>query len=252
MTHPPVPIAAYLAAVSSDTSILLDALQRASTELVPTCPGWDVARLAGHLGRVHRMATHVVSQKSLERPQAADLPVPPEKLIELSAYVSTGVDNLLTVLRSAPADSPAWNMIDAPQVASFWPRRMAHETFVHRVDAEMAIGAQISPTDIAVCIDGVDEFFDMFRARVLPQHPDAALGGSLHLHATDGDGEWMLRIDNGQQHLEHGHGKGDAAIRGTASSLLLGLWGRANFSSDEFERFGDTALIERFGAFGAF
>jgi hypothetical protein len=50
-------------------------------------------------------------------------------------------------------------------------------------------------------------------------------GATLHLHATDDGlgaaGEWLIR--GGAEHItwEHGHGKGDAAVRGTAVELFL-------------------------------
>jgi uncharacterized protein (TIGR03083 family) len=260
MTAEPVPnllpLTAYLESIRNDTSIILDVLHRGSAFPVPTCPGWDTLRLAGHISRVHRMATLVASTGLLDRPKASDLLEPPADSTEMFAYITTGLADLLATLEQTPSDSPAWNMIGAPPISSFWPRRMAHETFVHRVDAELSAGLPISATSVALSIDGVNEFFDMFKARVLPNHPDASLGGSLHLHASDGDGEhkgeWMIRIEEGFLTLEHGHGKGDAAIRGTAASLLLGLWGRSDFASGQFQQFGDPAVVARFAAFGAF
>ena len=51
-----------------------------------------------------------------------------------------------------------WNWSSIwPDTAAFWPRRMAHETSVHRVDAQQAAGAQL-PIDTALATDGVDEF----------------------------------------------------------------------------------------------
>jgi hypothetical protein len=43
--------------------------------------------------------------------------------------------------------------------------------------------------------------------------------------------------------LERGHAKGDAAATGTASDLLLFLWGRA--TDDRLETFGDPSLLPR-------
>jgi hypothetical protein len=46
--------------------------------------------------------------------------------------------------------------------------------------------------------------------------------------------------------VEHAHAKGDVAVRGTASDLLLLLWNRAG--SDRFQVFGDAGLLDRWRA----
>jgi uncharacterized protein (TIGR03083 family) len=242
----------YLSAVTSDTRLMLDLVRNHPGQAVPTCPGWDIARLVGHTSRVHRMATLVVREQRTDRPAPTDTPPPPESADDLPTYVSTGLDELISVLVSVAPSSPAWNMAGEPAVASFWHRRMCHETFVHRADAELAAGRPVTSIETNLSIDGVDEFFMMFRSRVLPQHPSVSLGGSLHLHATDGPGEWMIHLENGHLTLEHGHAKGDAAVRGTAMDLLLAVWGRYSFFDSRFEQFGNQDVVRRLAAVGAF
>ena len=65
--------------------------------------------------------------------------------------------------------------------------------------------------------------------------------GSLHLHRTDGDGEWLLTTVDGELVATFEHARGDAAARGTASDLLLYLWGRGRTT---LECFGDEALLD--------
>ena len=67
---------------------------------------------------------------------------------------------------------------------------------------------------------------------------------TVHLHATDVDGEWMIRIGDTEITAEHGHGKGDVAARGRAADLFLLVWGRGDLS--DLETFGDASLLERF------
>ena len=43
----------------------------------------------------------------------------------------------------------------------------------------------------------------------------------------------------------HGHGKGDVAARGAAGDLLLLVYGRLQADDERFQRFGDTALLDR-------
>jgi uncharacterized protein (TIGR03083 family) len=242
----------YLSAVANDTQLMLLCLEQQPAAPVPTCPGWDVARLVGHTSRVHRMATAIVSRGMMDRPSAADTIAPPEDVSRLAQYVHVGLTDLIRTLTETPADRPAWNMAGQPPTASFWHRRMAHETAVHRVDAQLAAGESVHPIDPLHAIDGVDEFLTLFQARVLPQHPDASIGGSLHLHATDGPGEWMITLEGGALKVDHGHGKGDAAIRGAAADLFLALWGRAQWNSPFFEYFGNRAVADSFTSLGAF
>jgi hypothetical protein len=65
----------------------------------------------------------------------------------------------------------------------------------------------------------------------------------VHLHATDVEGEWLVTLGGSTVAVEHGHAKGDAAVRGTAADLHLWLWGRVPL--DRLEVFGDPAIAER-------
>ena len=66
---------------------------------------------------------------------------------------------------------------------------------------------------------------------------------TVHLHATDVEGEWLVTHGGSTVTVEHGHAKGDAAMRGTAGDLHPWLWGRVPL--DRLEVFGDPAIAER-------
>jgi hypothetical protein len=112
---------------------------------------------------------------------------------------------------------------------------MAQETAVHRWDAEPG------PMDPALSVDGVNEHLELF-APLIPGDRFDGVRGTLHLHATDIDGEWLVRLTEAGIGFEHGHAKGDAALRGTAGDLLLWAWNRVPVD-DRFEVFGDDALL---------
>ena len=116
---------------------------------------------------------------------------------------------------------------------------MSQETAVHRWDAQVAAGAA-EPIEAGLAVDGVDEFLEFFRAET------TALTGTVHLHATDAEGEWLIALADGAITVERGHAKGDAAVRGAASDLLLLLWRRVPL--DGLEVFGDAALARAFVA----
>ncbi len=241
---------AMRAAIATDAERLAALVKSDGSVVVPTCPGWDVARLAGHTARVYRMAISVLTNSLDGFPDADSLEKPPREPDAVPDYMRRGAAELDAVLAGRDPDSDAWNFLHEPKRAYFWFRRMAHETAAHRWDAENAVGSNWHvPAELAV--DGVDEYFVMVRERLLAARGMTSLGGSLHLHATDTPGEWMINVDDGVIAVSHGHGKGDAAIRGTASELFLGLWGRFDLVNDaRFERFGSPEVIAALGTLG--
>jgi hypothetical protein len=132
---------------------------------------------------------------------------------------------------------------------------MAVETAIHRWDAETA-HAVTTPIDAGVGVNGIEELLDSYLPLSLTQKAGGDLGGSLHLHATDvdaageGEGEWLVRVDGGTAEVRHEHEKGDLAIRGAASDLLLLMWGRLQLDAAAFETFGDAAILDRWRALG--
>ena len=46
----------------------------------------------------------------------------------------------------------------------FWIRRMAQETVIHRVDAELALGEPFAPIPDDLALDGIDEVLERFLA----------------------------------------------------------------------------------------
>ena len=127
------------------------------------------------------------------------------------------------------------------RTAGFWARRQANETAVHRWDAQGAAGP-LEPIEHALAVDGIDEFFGL-----IPFWPWAdrvrGNGETLHFHCTDGEGEWLARLGSDGVVITAEHAKGDVAARGTASDLLLFLYGRV--SADDLEVFGDASLLDR-------
>jgi predicted lipid carrier protein YhbT len=112
---------------------------------------------------------------------------------------------------------------------------------VHRWDAQTATGIS-EPIDHALAVDGIDEFFALilFWKRESTLH---GAGESIHLHATDGDGEWFVRLATDGVIVTKEHAKGDVALRAPASDLLLFLYGRVGPVVGE--SFGDASLLER-------
>lgn len=214
------------------------------TRSVPTCPDWTLRQLATHVGRAHRWAGEIVATRSAEPiPFRAvpdgRLPDDPGRHV---GWLRDGAERLITAVRDAGTD-PVW-AFGRLRPASSWARRMAHETAVHRADAEITVG-RAPVIDAAAAVDGIDEWLGF------ADRPDGALadGELLHLHATDeglGEaGEWLVRRTGDRIAVTRGHSKGDAAIRGPASALLLVLVRRLPLDDTQVEIIGDRAVLER-------
>lgn len=190
---------------------------------VPSCPGWDLRRLATHVGVVHRWATSAVITG--EAPSAR--PLEPDAGTDMAAWLSEGADALVACLRDADPNRPTWHPFPAPQVVATWARRQAHETIVHAWDAEHARGGPTTPIDPAMASDGIDEYFSVMLPRKVTRDGASLPGYSLHVHCTDVEGEWLVAAEGVNVSIERVHAKGDAALRGPAETLLLALWGRS-------------------------
>ena len=216
---------------------------------VPGCPGWDVARLTGHVGRVHRWATAGIVGGAEPDGTTLDRPPKDDTVVD---WAEGAIGPLLEALRTAPSPG-RWNFVGADDAdGSFWPRRMAVETAIHRWDVEDAIGGtgNANPIDADLAAEGIEEELTLMAPRLLAGRDGIDIGGSLHLHCADADGEWMVRSDDGVVLVGHGHQKGDAALRGPASSMLLVLYRRLRPGEGGTEVLGDAAVLDRWLALG--
>jgi uncharacterized protein (TIGR03083 family) len=250
---PPLATSRLYAEITGSTDTVAGLIGGADlTRPVPSCPDWTLRELTIHLGRAHRWAGEMVRRRT-------QAPIPfreapggrlPDDPGEHAGWLRAGAEFLVGSIQ-AGEDSPVWTHL-GPGRADYWARRMAHETSVHRADAQLAFG-QRPEIDPDVAADGVDEWLTMVAARSAgpeDQVPRAVFTGgrSMHLHATDpgpgGAGEWTLSA--GQDHLEavRGHGKADVAVRGPASALLLLLTRRIPATDPVVEVFGDRGLLD--------
>ena len=230
----------YLQALRDDGTALAAAARRGLDPPVPACDGWTVADLVLHTGMVHRHKLEIVRGRLAEPPSPWPPPAPARA--ELLGWYEQGLEELLTVLEDADPETRVWTFHRPDQTVAFWRRRMAQETAVHRVDAESAHGDP-RPVPAELAADGVSELLEVFLAPHSEGEPVGGRGESLHLHATDTEGEWQLRLLPAGVEVGRGHAQGDAAASGDASDLLLFLWGRA--TADPLERSGDPALLPR-------
>ncbi len=241
--------AAFRSLTRQEIGALADVIEGADLATpVPTCPGWDLTALVKHVGVVHRWATQMLRDDATERLdfRQVDRRLPAEPS-GYPAWLRTGADELDAQLTAHDADAPVWTWGDG-HTARWWARRLAHETAVHRYDAAHALGRPFT-MEATAAVDAIDELLENLPAAGASFAPQVAelagTGQTLHLHATDADGEWMITLTPDGFTWAHGHGKGDVAARATAADLLLLATGRLDPASDRVQRFGDTELLDR-------
>jgi uncharacterized protein (TIGR03083 family) len=226
-----------LDALSRDGHALSAAARHDPSAAVPACPGWNVDDLLRHIGGIHHRTALIVGERRTERPDPAEYAAPHGNAL---GWYESGLANLLDVFRATEPEQECWTFGD-PRPATWWFRRMAHETAIHRVDAEQATGS-VGAIAGEVAVDGIDEMLELLSYH---RRPEDATPGTVHLHATDIEGEWLVGFGE-RLTITTGHAKGDAAVRGPAEHLYLWLWGRA--PQDGLEVFGDQAIVERLRA----
>ncbi|MFP5022361.1 maleylpyruvate isomerase family mycothiol-dependent enzyme [Pseudonocardia phyllosphaerae] len=236
------------AALVTENDLLAELLAGADLTLeVPTCPGWTLQQLLRHTGRGHRWAAQMVASGATEALDPRDVAggkPPADDPATGAQWLRDGAGELLDAVDAAGPDAPVWTFT-GPKPAAWWIRRRLHEATVHRADAAIALGVPFE-IDPAVAADGVSEWLGLLAARPAGDEPPLADGASLHLHATDDglghDGEWMIRGEGGRVVWEHGHGKGDAAVRGRAADLLQGTLRRIPADDDRLQVLGDAGV----------
>jgi uncharacterized protein (TIGR03083 family) len=230
----------YIEIVRESSVGLLVSARTDLTAPIPSCPGWTMAELVAHVGGTWGWAATTISSGG----GRSEYPAIPQSVTgaTLIEVVEERVSQLLQVLESADPEANCWTF-GLPRSALFWFRRQALETTVHAWDAQGAV-AHPTPIDADVACDGIDEFFSVMLPRQVKENPDIWTGQSIHLHRTDGEGEWLVQLGpNGETSAEHAHGKGDVALRGSASSLYL--WCLNRIPLEDLEVFGDSAVARQ-------
>jgi uncharacterized protein (TIGR03083 family) len=230
----------YLAVLQREGDAFADSIARALNTPVASCELWVGTDLLWHMIEVH-YSWKFIAHTHLMNP---DDYVPRSKPTDqdLLAEYRTGLNDLIDVLSSLDPARSCWTWAGIQDVA--WViRRMAHETAVHAWDAHCAAG-HTAEIDAALASDGIDEYVHvMVKSNV--REGEGPLSGSVHIHCTDVDGEWLIvPTESSDVLVTREHAKGDCAIRGSASQLLLGLWRRIPMSS--LEVIGSTDVTAQF------
>ncbi|XVS65777.1 maleylpyruvate isomerase family mycothiol-dependent enzyme [Actinosynnema sp. CA-299493] len=198
---------------------------------VPACPGMTVGDLLVHLGSIHRMVAHWIARGA--RPVGWECS--PGDVDPVDWY-RVGAASLIAVLDPNRAASPAATWCPWDGTLGFWVRRMAHETAVHRFDAQAAIGSA-APLEPGLAADGVDEVLRLWLG--CHQPPGVHTSGQAVTLRVPGR-EWTVALHEG---IVDYCPRADpaAVVSGSPSAVDLWLWGRVGEEHVSVE--GDVAVV---------
>ncbi|ONI73183.1 hypothetical protein ALI144C_45460 [Actinosynnema sp. ALI-1.44] len=221
----------YLAHIVEQSEALkAAALAAGPSAQVPTCPEWTVRELVEHIAQVHNMVHAGLALGTGDsRPPLAELPA---DWADLIAWWDTKRTEMVMRLGEGDPSRQAWSFITGMGTVAWWARRQAHETAIHRLDAEHARGDDI-PTllfDPQLAADGVDEVLGTlspFRAYV--KRPEVTVEGTILVHAADAGRAWMVHVEGGAVKagpIEDAATDADATLAGTADAVYRAVWKR--------------------------
>lgn len=230
-------------AIPRDARALAAALAAGGPDTpVPATPGWDLGRLLKHVGLVLAWQTANVERRPAQvEPRSLDLGIPADRTA-YGEWIVGLADRSVAVLAAAPPEDPCWTWTD-DRTVGFWSRRLMHEVAVHRWDAESAVGTP-TPFEPEAAADAIDELLTVVVHRA--DVPTAGRGETIHVHATDAEGEWLITRGPEGMTVRREHAKGDVAVRGGAGDLLLLTLGR--IGPETVEVIGDAAVLDAWRA----
>jgi uncharacterized protein (TIGR03083 family) len=163
------------------------------------------------------------------------------------SWLAASTQQLPDTLREAGPDRGCWTWwggAQSPQTCGAVARHQLQEIEVHTYDAQITLGAP-QPLPDEAALDGVDEFLSTCCATTTAAWPHEP--AAVDYHATEGR-SWRLWLsaDGARTATAAAAGEdpdaADASLRGTASELVLALYGRLPVDSLKLD--GDRRLFD--------
>jgi uncharacterized protein (TIGR03083 family) len=223
-----------LTCLDADFGRLRDVLPGALGERVPTCPEWTGADLATHVAAVYLHKTECIRTGEMPTRWAPDLGTDPLAALD-------GAYRELTAAFAAhePRDpAPTW--YEPVQTVGWWIRRMAQETVIHRIDAELTAGEEPLPVPTDLAADGIDELLVCFLAWGSTAYPEELADQLAHcdgatVRIDTESGSWLVQLGPDAVAVERGSADAEAVIRGSEDAVLRWLWRRTGNASVELD-----------------
>jgi uncharacterized protein (TIGR03083 family) len=240
-------IAEHIDALRHNGNLLAGAAERAGLEAtIPPCVPWQVKDLLRHTGYIHRWAARHVTEcpdTVLDGPAEAEILRGGAADPDLLAWFRAGHAALVETLSTADPGLVCATFMDAPSALAFWARRQAHETAIHRADAESASGARPEYEPVFAA-DGIDELIMGFGQR-RKYRPSAEHNGSMQVRTTDTGHAWHVGTEGGRIQARRGDdGSASCTVTGPASGLYLFLWNRSDAAQAGVTISGDPGFLE--------
>lgn len=211
-----------VAALRREGLALAQAARQDPARPVPFHPGWSVADLVAHTGAVHRWVLGIVRSRATERmPREPYADRDPERLL---AWFEEGLATLAGELEGADPSEPVWSF-GADQTVGFWQRRMAHETAIHRWDAQSAFGDP-GPIEPRLAATGIPESLAIHVVRPTTGTAVGGHGESVALRCDDAPDRWVVVLLADAVRVAEGEAAATATVAGPASDVWLFVTGR--------------------------
>jgi uncharacterized protein (TIGR03083 family) len=231
----------------------------------PTCPDWNATDLLWHLTEVHAFWAKVLGDdlRTDEQAETAeqDKPERPAGIPAMLSVRARATADLLEQLAALDDADPRWTWWAADQSVGFTRRMQTYEATMHRVDAELTAGVDVSPISPAVAAGAVDHCVDVMWGWM----PDWAVRESLavvELVASDTGQRWLVDVGHwtgtGPQSgkaFDEPHGvraepgaTPTVTVTGPVQDLARWAWtrgGSVQVSGDEAGRAALGGLIDR-------
>jgi uncharacterized protein (TIGR03083 family) len=224
----------YLDCLAADFARLRSVARIDQSAAVPTCPAWSVADLTGHVAEVylHKAAAIRDGVEPQEWPPKQLALEEPLALLE-RAYAELSHE---FATRQPSDQAGSWYTPD--QTVGFWMRRMAHETVIHRIDAELATGQSLASIPADLALDGVDELLKVFVAfgvanwgRYFTEILSASPGRTYRVRADAAT--WRVRTGPGVFEVQDGPSDSptDVSVSAAPTDMLRWVWNREAISA---------------------
>jgi hypothetical protein len=137
----------------------------------------------------------------------------------------------------------AWGV---DQHVRFWSRRQLHETLVHRIDLELAMGDSryVEPS---VALDAIDELVQNLKAAAQFSPRVREIRGSgeiLTIRDDDGSARWTVRLERDGFSLVGADGHSDVEVCGSSRDLLLVIYRRTSLRLSNVRVTGNRTVFE--------
>lgn len=218
----------------------------------PTCPEWTAQDLLWHLAGVHHFWSRILGDDIRTGEEAEALegeePERPADIRGMLGMRENATLRLMDQLAHLADDEPRWTWFPSDQTVGFTRRMQTYEATMHRVDAELTAGAEVSPIAPDVAEGAVDHCVEVMWDAIGAWIPEGSTDESaaiVELVASDTGRQWLVDVG-------HFHGVGATSgkefdfmraraaaadaeptgtVTGTAEQLALWAWGRAPIDS---------------------